>query len=103
MCIVSPDLRQEATAIPIVEVNGGLAGQWNEENPDEDRKDRGCINSAAKARAMITKSQFFGHMSQFAAVSVHAGVAIASWCGAQRPASCLAVLKSIPEHTDFSD
>ena len=102
MCIVSPDLRQEATAIPIVEVNGGLAGQWNEENPMRIVR-TAAASTLQQKHGHDHKKPVLRHMSQFAAVSVHAGVAIASWCGAQRPASCLAVLKSIPEHTDFSD
>ncbi|CAE7216543.1 unnamed protein product [Symbiodinium sp. CCMP2592] len=37
------DYAEEATAIPIVEVNGGLAGQWNEENPMRIVRSGDCI------------------------------------------------------------
>ncbi|CAE7600057.1 unnamed protein product [Symbiodinium pilosum] len=37
------DYAEEATAIPIVEVNGGLAGQWNEENPMRLIRSGDCI------------------------------------------------------------
>ncbi|CAE7545264.1 unnamed protein product [Symbiodinium natans] len=37
------DYAEEATAIPIVEVNGGLAGQWNEDNPMRIVRSGDCI------------------------------------------------------------
>mmetsp|Transcript_50228 Transcript_50228/g.93867 ORF Transcript_50228/g.93867 Transcript_50228/m.93867 type:complete len:246 (+) Transcript_50228:46-783(+) len=37
------DYAEEATAIPVVEVNGGLAAQWNEENPMKLIRSGDCI------------------------------------------------------------
>ena len=76
-------LLQEATAIPIVEVNGGLAGQWNEENPmrlirTAEAHARGSIAWASSCSRVSVCMQGISDLILCVLVSLRAGAAIAS-------------------------